>query len=70
MSGKIEGDVVVTSPPWGGPQYKKLKVDPSSLFLNKLMEVGKTVAPKMLIHLPKNINKHEVSTLLSLNINY
>lgn len=71
MSGQIKGDVLVTSPPWGGPGYTKNKViSPSSLFVDKVLEVGRTMAAKMLLHLPKNMNKNEVCTLLSLNINY
>jgi len=71
MGGQIKGDVLVTSPPWGGPRYSKMKViSPSSLFVHKVLEVGRTMAPKILLHLPKNVDKNEVCTLLNLNINY
>ncbi|KAL4097035.1 hypothetical protein QTP88_021875 [Uroleucon formosanum] len=60
MSDRIKGDVIVTSPPWGGPDYnRQLIIGPLQLSLNKVLAVAKTVAPKVLLHLPKNIDKFE-----------
>ncbi|KAL4132022.1 hypothetical protein QTP88_009243 [Uroleucon formosanum] len=60
MENQIKGDVIVTSPPWGGPDYNETPViGPLQLSLDKLLAVGKTVAPKVLLHLPKNIDKFE-----------
>ncbi|KAL4122679.1 hypothetical protein QTP88_014964 [Uroleucon formosanum] len=60
MANQIKGDVIVTSPPWGGPDYNETPViGPLQLSLDKLLAVGKTVAPKVLLHLPKNIDKFE-----------
>jgi len=61
---EIKGDVIVTSPPWGGPEYSKVPViGPLDLCLDKILEVAKTIAPKIMLHLPKNIDKGEVCTL-------
>jgi len=71
MAGVIKGDVIVTSPPWGGPEYIKTPViGPLQLSLHKILATGKTMAPKMLFHLPKNVDKYEVCTLFSLYIKY
>ncbi|KAL4084788.1 hypothetical protein QTP88_027691 [Uroleucon formosanum] len=60
MANQIKGDVIVTSPPWGGPNHNETPViGPLQLSLDKLLAVGKTVAPKVLLHLPKNIDKFE-----------
>lgn len=60
---------MVTSPPWGGPEYSKMGViGPLALSMDKILEVGKTIAPKILLHLPKNLDKIEVCTSFSLNI--
>ncbi|XP_029347435.1 trimethylguanosine synthase-like [Acyrthosiphon pisum] len=60
LENQIKGDVIVTSPPWGGPEYSKMDViGPLDLYMDKILEVGKTIAPKILLHLPKNLNKNE-----------
>ncbi|KAL4120289.1 hypothetical protein QTP88_013008 [Uroleucon formosanum] len=60
MANQIKGDVIVTSPPWGGPDYNETPViGPLQLSLDKILAIGKTVAPKVLLHLPKNIDKFE-----------
>ena len=70
LANQIKGDVIVTSPPWGGPEYNKMDViGPLDLCVDKILEVGKTIAPKILLHLPKNLDKNEVCTSSSLNIN-
>ena len=71
LANQIKGDVIVTSPPWGGPEYNKMDViGPLDLCMDKILEVGKTIAPKILLHLPKKIDKNKVCTLFSLNINF
>lgn len=70
LEDKIRGDVIVTSPPWGGPSYSRQSIiGPSTILLDKIMKVGKKMAPKMLLHLPKNVDKNEVCALFSFNIN-
>lgn len=70
ISNEIKGDVIVTSPPWGGPSYTgKPVIAPSSILLDKILEIGKSITPKMLLHLPKNIDKQKVCIFFSLNIN-
>ncbi|KAL4084628.1 hypothetical protein QTP88_027559 [Uroleucon formosanum] len=60
MPNQLKGDVIVTSPLWGGPDYNETPViGPLQLSLYKLLAVGKIVAPKVLLHLPKNIDKFE-----------
>ncbi|KAL5240926.1 hypothetical protein ACI65C_008336 [Semiaphis heraclei] len=60
LENEIRGDVIVTSPPWGGPSYSRQSViGPSAIALDKILEVGKKIAPKMLLHLPKNLDKNE-----------
>ncbi|KAL4125871.1 hypothetical protein QTP88_010108 [Uroleucon formosanum] len=61
MANQIKVDVIVISPPWGGrPDYNETPViGPLQLSLDKLLAVGKTVVPKVLLHLPKNIDKFE-----------
>ena len=67
---QIQADVIVTSPPWGGVEYTKTSIlGPSAVFIDQILEKGKLMAPKMLLHLPKNIDKNEVCTLFSFNIN-
>ena len=66
----IKGDAIVTSPPWGCPNYNsRLITEPSAILLNRILEAGKSITSKMLLHLPKNLNKFKVCTLISLNIN-
>jgi len=62
MGNQIKGDVIVTSPPWGGrgPEYNKMDViGPLDFCMDKIQEVGKTIAPKILLHLPKNLDRNE-----------
>jgi len=59
----IKGDVIVTSP----PEYNKIYViGPLDSCMDKILEVGKTIVPKILLHLPKNLDKKEVCTSFSL----
>ncbi|XP_060872301.1 trimethylguanosine synthase-like [Metopolophium dirhodum] len=57
LANQIKGDVIVTSPPWGGPEYNK--IGPLALCMDKILEVGKPIAPKILLDLPKNLDKNE-----------
>ena len=66
----LKADVVYMSPPWGGPEY--LKQPEYSLAAmcgdhgggRKVIQVALEIAPKVAIHLPRNINKYEVSWLM------
>jgi len=71
LGNQVKGDVMVTSPPWGGPEYNKMDViRPLDLCMDKILEVGKTIAPKILLHLPKNLDKNEVCTSFIINCYY
>jgi len=65
LGNQVKGDVIVTSPPWGVPEYNKMDViGPLDLCMDKILEAGKTIASKILLHLPKNLDKNEVCTSL------
>lgn len=61
-------DVMVTSPPWGGPQYLSREVYSLSAMCEAdgggeaIMRIGKSMAPKLVLHVPRTINKNEVCT--------
>eukprot|EP00102_Acyrthosiphon_pisum_P023354 XP_016660564.1 PREDICTED: trimethylguanosine synthase-like [Acyrthosiphon pisum] len=39
LENQIKGDVIVTSPPWGGPEYSKMDViGPLDLYMDKILE--------------------------------
>jgi len=62
---EFKADAIVTSPPWGGPTYSALwSLSPTKISIDKILEFGKTAAPKILLHLPKNLDTDEVSTLV------
>jgi len=56
---RINGHVIVASPPsWGGPEHRKMSaIGLSDMFMDKVLEVGRTIAPKMLLHL--NLDKND-----------
>jgi len=60
---EFEADAIVTSPPWGRLTYSTT-LSPTKISVDKILEFGKTAAPKILLHLPKNLDTDEVSTLV------
>lgn len=62
-----KADVVFMSPPWGGPEYNN---ETAYSFVGmcsehgggrRILEIAREIAPKIVIHLPRNLDKHEVS---------
>jgi len=62
----MRADVLVTSPPWGGPNYSRKRVFPLSDLCSdnggghNIMRIAKTIAPRVVLHLPKTASKEEV----------
>ncbi|XP_025204004.1 trimethylguanosine synthase-like [Melanaphis sacchari] len=55
-----DSDCIVTSPPWGGPIYKQQQLlSPKNILVDKILELGIKLAPKILLHMPKNLNTTE-----------
>jgi len=70
LGNEINGDIIVISPSCGGPKYnRRSTIEPFANLLDKTLMVGRRITPKMSLHFPKNLNKEEVCTLYSLNIN-
>lgn len=60
-------DAIITSPPWGGPSYNRQpSLNPTNILVDKILELGIKVAPKILLHLPKNLDTNEVCAILLL----
>ena len=63
----LQGDAVVTSPPWGGPQYLGREVYSLSVMCEAygggeaIVRIAKTMAPRLALHLPRTVDKTEVS---------
>jgi trimethylguanosine synthase len=60
-------DAVVTSPPWGGPGYeRRAKFDARDLCgrdtggMAAIIRMARAVAPRVVLHVPKNIDKDQV----------
>jgi len=66
----LRADVLVTSPPWGGPGYSRKRIFPLADLCssngggNGIMRIAKSIAPRVILHLPKNTSKHEVNTYI------
>lgn len=62
----LRADVVVTSPPRGGPQYVKhntydlIDLCPDQGGVTAVLEICKEIAPRLALHLPKNVDKIKV----------
>lgn len=68
VASKIKADTVFLSPPWGGPNYTKVKVFDINVMLqpykgNFLFQFARLIAPKVVMFLPKNV---DVSQLVEL----
>lgn len=64
---EFQADVVVTSPPWGGPGYSAARVYSLGSMCRaqgggaRIMEIAKNIAPNVALHLPKTTNVREVT---------
>lgn len=60
-------DVIVTSPPWGGPEYLATNIYSLKSLCNnnsgggfRIFNLAKTIAPNIALHIPRTTNIHEV----------
>jgi 23S rRNA G2445 N2-methylase RlmL len=67
VAANLKVDAVVTSPPWGGPGYEKqAKFDARDLCgretggMAAIIRMARAVASKVVLHVPKNIDKVQV----------
>jgi trimethylguanosine synthase len=62
----LQADVVFMSPPWGSPAYTNCQtfhladMCTSQGGGQRILEIAKEIAPKIAVHLPRNIDKKEV----------
>lgn len=72
----LKADVLVTSPPWGGPGYWRKRIFPlSDLCKNNgggecIMRIARFIAPRVILHLPKNVSKVEVPSPIYVDSTY
>lgn len=68
LAPKLKADTVFMSPPWGGPDYTQVKkFDINTMLKPKdgkfLFNVGKRIAPKIVMFLPRNIDISQLAEL-------
>jgi len=62
----MRADVWMTSLPWGGPNYLRKRVFPLSDLCSSngggrnIMRISKTIAPRVVLHLPKTASQEKV----------
>lgn len=65
----LRADVVFMSPPWGGPEYLNQPVYSLAGMCRehgggkRLIQIALEIAPKVALHVPRNIDKSEVSIM-------
>ncbi|KAL0360838.1 UNVERIFIED_CONTAM: Trimethylguanosine synthase [Sesamum radiatum] len=64
----LKADTVFMSPPWGGPDYSKVKRFDISTMLKPhdgqfLFDAGKRIAPKIVMFLPRNVDINQLAEL-------
>lgn len=65
----LKADVVYMSPPWGGPEYLNQPVYSLAGMCrehgggHKVIQIALEIAPKVAMHVPRNIDKIEVSKI-------
>ncbi|XP_011083874.1 trimethylguanosine synthase isoform X1 [Sesamum indicum] len=64
----LKANTVFMSPPWGGPNYSKVKRFDISTMLKPhdgqfLFEAGKRIAPKIVMFLPRNVDINQLAEL-------
>jgi len=63
----LKANVVYMSPPWGGPNYLRNHIySMANMCSNhgggqRIFEIARQIAPRVVIHLPRNVDKSEVS---------
>ncbi|XP_073134532.1 uncharacterized protein [Henckelia pumila] len=68
LAPKLKADTVFMSPPWGGPDYTRVKkFDINTMLKPKdgkfLFDVGKGIAPKIVMFLPRNVDINQLAEL-------
>ncbi|KZV45168.1 hypothetical protein F511_11768 [Dorcoceras hygrometricum] len=68
LAPKLKADTVFMSPPWGGPDYTRVKkFDINTMLKPKngksLFNVGKRIAPKIVMFLPRNVDINQLAEL-------
>ncbi|GFP92726.1 trimethylguanosine synthase [Phtheirospermum japonicum] len=68
LAPKLQANTVFMSPPWGGPDYSKVKTFDINTMLKPrdgqfLFDAGKTIAPKIVMFLPRNVNINQLAEL-------
>lgn len=68
LAPKLKGDSVFLSPPWGGPDYAKKESFDIKTMLRPhnghfLFNLAKTVAPRIVMFLPKNVDIDQLAEL-------
>ncbi|CAN4115105.1 unnamed protein product [Withania somnifera] len=68
LAPKLKGDVVFMSPPWGGPDYLKERTFNMKTMLkphdgNFLFSIGRGIASKVVMFLPRNVDINELAEL-------
>jgi len=70
----MKADELVTSPPWGGPDFIKKRTFPLTDLCGSngggdIMRIAKSIASRVILHLPKNSDKYEACTQPRRNTN-
>ncbi|XP_051134631.1 uncharacterized protein LOC127253878 [Andrographis paniculata] len=68
LAAKLKADTVFMSPPWGGPDYSKVKKFDLTTMLKpldgqSLFDAGKKIASKMIMFLPRNVDVNQLAEL-------
>ncbi|XP_068643150.1 uncharacterized protein [Aristolochia californica] len=68
LSPKLKGDTVFLSPPWGGPDYAKVKTYDIRTMLKPhdgyfLFKIAKEIAPRIVMFLPRNIDVNQLAEI-------
>lgn len=68
----IKADVVYMSPPWGGPEYINRPLYSLATLCadhgggKEIIKIALKIAPKIAMHLPRNLDKSEVSVMIKM----
>ncbi|KAL6493192.1 hypothetical protein OROGR_032951 [Orobanche gracilis] len=68
LAPKLKANTVFMSPPWGGPDYSKVKKFDINTMLKPrdgqfLFDAGKGIAPKIVMFLPRNVDINQLAEL-------
>lgn len=68
LAPKLKADTVFLSPPWGGPDYSKVKKFDMNCMLKprdgkSVFDAGKGIAPRVVMFLPRNVDINQLAEL-------